>query len=170
MEEKLRELLRQVGEGKFLLIGAHALEYYGVVRQTLDVDLLIAASSEREITAALLGFGYSRAGRSRVVARYQSSEPRSPDVDVLPVDAGTFARLLDDSRDSGGGIRVPSLPHMFALKAHAIRNDPRREPRDLADMIELWRANNETISVGELEEICNKFGPRSLFQKISVHR
>ena len=55
---------------------------------------------------------------------------------------------------------------MIALKLHAVRNDARREARDLGDVAELLRLNPGRISVEELEELCAKFGSREIAAKL----
>jgi hypothetical protein len=127
-----------------LLVGGHALTAYGVVRQTIDVDCLIAVDDKNALAQTLKGDGYREIGSTENAVRYASSATALPDVDVLLVDAATFEKLFTEGnnlRRAEQDFRVPSLRHLIALKLHAIRNDPRREARDFADIAELLRLN-----------------------------
>jgi hypothetical protein len=59
----------------FLIVGGHALAAHGVVRQTIDIDCLIAAEDEEIFEANLTAGGYVPAARSET--RSQQSEIRS---------------------------------------------------------------------------------------------
>jgi hypothetical protein len=54
-----------------LLIGGHALQAYGVTRQTLDVDVLVSEAHATAMDAALHHVGYSQVARSEIFARYR---------------------------------------------------------------------------------------------------
>jgi hypothetical protein len=153
----------------FLVVGGHALTAYSVVRQTIDVDCLIAFNKTNALAQILRGGGYREIGRTENAVRYANSAPELPDVDVLLVDASTFEKLFAESKILRRGqhdFRVPSLRHLIALKLHAIRNDPRREARDFADIAELLRANPGKISRQELQQIAQQFAPAEFETKL----
>ena len=93
------------------------------------------------------------------------------DVDLLFVDAPTFDRL-----ESGGvplqrgrvTLHAPALPHLIALKLHAIRNNPAREAGDLGDIARLLHANREAIAANELAALCEQFGPPGINAKLQT--
>lgn len=152
-----------------LLVGGHALPVFGVVRQTVDVDCLIAEGSLPGIADVLAREGYAEKERTPNFVRYRHHSAHLMDVDVLLVDQGTFDRMHKESVSSQVGpvaARVPSLPHFIALKLHAIRNNPKREPRDVADIVDLLRANPDAIAASELGELCAKYGPEGIDQKL----
>jgi nucleotidyltransferase AbiEii toxin of type IV toxin-antitoxin system len=152
-----------------LLVGGHALTAYNVVRQTIDVDCLIAADDRNTLAHILRGGGYREIGSTENAVRYVSSAPELPDVDVLLVDAATFERLFGESnilRRGQHDFPVPSLRHLIALKLHAIRNDQRREARDFADIAELLRANSGKISREELQQLSRRFAPAGFETKL----
>src|SRR5437773_6439603 len=120
-----------------LLVGAHALTAHGVVRQTIDIDCLIVAEDQENFAAHLAAGGYRETGRSENFARYSHASANVPEIDVLFVDRDTFSKLEENAvrlRRGAHDFLVPDLSELIALKLHAIRNDPRREPRDLADI------------------------------------
>ena len=152
-----------------LVVGGHALTAYGVVRQTVDVDCLIAADDKNALAHILRSGGYREVGSTENAVRYVNSAPGLPDVDVLLVDAATFEKLVTESnilRRGQHDFRVPSLRHFIALKLHAIRNDPRREARDSADIAELLRANPGKIPREELQQLSRQFAPAEFETKL----
>jgi predicted nucleotidyltransferase len=64
--EDMRELLEilEKHDVKYMLVGGHAVNYYGYIRTTQDMDLLIYPSTQNStrIMAALDEFGFGGAG------------------------------------------------------------------------------------------------------------
>jgi hypothetical protein len=152
-----------------LLIGAYALQAYGVIRQTLDVDILISEADASAVDAGLRCAGYSEVVRSEIFARYRHSSVEMADVDVLYVDSETAKRIAREASEyplAETTCLVPTLSHLLALKLHAIRNNPRRESRDFADILELIRANPRDISKDELHGLCVRYGPEGIWEKL----
>jgi predicted nucleotidyltransferase len=152
-----------------LLVGGMALPAYGVVRQTLDIDCLIAEEHASALGEVLKGAGYSEQARSDNFIRYTGPEDEQFDVDVLLVDTETMSELVSESRafDLGPAtMRVPSLRHLVMLKLHAIKNEPKRELRDLSDVVEMLRFQPDSISTEELAEICARYGPPGILDRL----
>ena len=57
----------------------------------------------------------------------------------------------------------------MALKLHAIRQDPRRELQDLADIQALLRLNPEAINAEELLQLIERHGPTRSASRILGH-
>lgn len=152
-----------------LIVGGHALTAHGVVRQTIDIDCLVAAEDHGALAEVLRQAGYSLAAQSENFARYAAKAPDLPEMDVLLVDSSTFQKLQQSSvrlRRGRHEFQVPGLVQLIALKLHAMRNEPRREARDLADIAELLRLNPGSIGATELSEICERFGPPGMIDKL----
>ena len=156
-----------------LLIGGHALPAYGVVRQTVDVDFLIVDADENNLKEILLTKGYTEEHRSDLFIRYCGSTSDYMDVDVLLVDQATFNTIFENSNTyeiSSLSLHIPSMDHLIALKLHAIKNDPRRELKDLLDIVELLRQNPDLVQTEELKTICQQYGPDKIYQKLEHYR
>lgn len=152
-----------------LVIGAHALQELGVPRQTFDLDLMIAETDKESIAKILLDDGYTSVAETKNFQRFSHPRPERMDIDLLFVDSSTFEKLAAHSSTSKSGtstLRIPSIPHFIALKLHAIRNNPKREARDLGDIAELLRARPGVLSPQQLEESCRKFGPKGVYSKL----
>ncbi len=73
-----------------LLIGGYSLPAYGVMRQTLDVDCLIAETKTDCLKCILSGAGYVEQEKTENFARYSHPSVRLMDVDIVFVDQSTF--------------------------------------------------------------------------------
>ncbi len=159
--------------GRGLLIGGLALQQYAVARQTLDVDCLICDADRDRIVGLFKkeGFAVTAETGSFVRLRHESVHMMDVmmDLDLLLVDAETLSEMLAESRPAGigsRGLRVPCLAHLIALKLHSVRNDPKRELRDLSDIVELLRANPDVVTAEELERLTGGYGPDGALEKI----
>ena len=156
-----------------LVIGGHALAAHGVARQTVDVDCLIAVENRQLLDAHLCGGGFKQTGETENFARYSHPSDLVPDVDVLFVDASTFDKLhvgVIPLQRGQAILQAPALPHLIALKLHAIRNNPAREAGDLGDIARLLNANPGAISANELAALCTQFGPPGIDAKLQALR
>ncbi len=152
-----------------LLIGGHALLAFGVARQTLDIDCLMVDSDSEVLHTILTKAGYMETERTENFVRYSHSSIYLMDVDAMLVDRGTFDKMLQHSsvyRVGAISVRVPCLVHLIALKLHAIRNNPKRELKDLGDIVELLRSNSGKVASEELESTCVRYGPDGIYAKI----
>ena len=153
-----------------LLIGGMALPAFDVVRQTIDLDCLIAVDDESLLRTVLVEAGYNEIERSKNFVRYVSASIYHYDIDVLMVDQKTFDSMISCSSafDMGHNtiINVPSISHMIMLKLHAIKNNKKRELKDLSDIVEILRNNVSEISDAELETICSRYGPEGVYKRI----
>jgi hypothetical protein len=173
MQSVLRLLAEISEEMRFpiLVIGGHALQAYGVSRQTVDVDVLVSETHAGMLDAALLRAGYSQLIRSEIFARYRHTSMVMADVDVLYVDGDTATRMSAQATRWAVGERtclVPALSHLIAMKLHTIRSNPQREPRDFADIVEIVRANPDSLSQDDLHGLCVKYGPEGEWEKIEA--
>ena len=154
---------------ELLLIGGHALQRYGYARQTLDVDALIVASKVEAMTETLGQAGYNPTASTQSFVRFRHDSVYLMDIDILLIDAHTMQRMMSESEQltlHGNPFRVPSLLHLVALKLHAISNNPDREQRDLADILELLRLNAASVDAAALKDTVSRFAPESLADKI----
>jgi len=144
-----------------LLVGGQALPAYGVVRQTLDIDCLAAPAGQAKLKRVLELAGYCLAGQSAAVLRYHHDSLLLVDVDILLVNVDTYDKLLRDSREwrtEKSVWRVPSLPHLMALKLHSMKNNPARRGHDLTDLISLLEQNPQALTREAVRDLCQEFG------------
>ncbi|MGC9170892.1 MAG: DUF6036 family nucleotidyltransferase [Thermoproteus sp.] len=126
------EICRSMGYRVFL-IGARALEFYGLVRQTADWDLAIDQPFTVEVrdrlTEALRGVGYSVQWRKWGL--YVDAEGVHVDINYAPL-------ILDDEFVSrcreAGGLLIPSPEDLAVLK---LASGERKDIEDLKKLLRL---------------------------------
>ncbi len=152
-----------------LLIGGMALPAFDVIRQTVDTDCLMATSKETALQDVLIAAGYIEVQRTYNFVRYTSVSVYHSDVDVLLVDDNTFEKVFVDSTPFKVGnatINVPSAENMIMLKLHAMKNNHKRELKDLSDIIDMIRNDPSRIKDKELQKMCDQYGPDGIYEKI----
>ncbi len=63
-------------------------------------------------------------------------------------------------------LRVPSLPHLIALKLHAARQES-REGRDVPDIVALLEANPGVVPPAVLCELCARYGTPGIAEQLA---
>ena len=153
-----------------ILIGGFAVNYYRVARQTADVDFLITKEGFEKIFGYLQRAGYKKRSEQENFTQLKSAKLSLMDVDFMFVDQETLAKVLKESHKIKivkQGFFVPSLDHLIALKLHSIKHNPKiRLTRDLPDIINLIRINEVDIKNSRFKELCLKYGPEEIYQRI----
>lgn len=154
----------------YVLIGGFAVNYYGVTRQTADVDLLITKENAAKALEPLKRAGYVEGVMQEVFARLEGSKTYVMDIDFMFVDKETLTRIIKDGKKvkiAGKTFVVPSLNHLIALKLHSVKFNPKiREFRDLPDIINLLRMNKVNVKTDQFRKLCLKYGTKELYHKI----
>lgn len=152
-----------------ILIGGFAINFYSVVRQTVDIDFLITKDDFDKILPALHEQGYQVVRQSEVFANLESTDHRLLDLDYMFVDQNVLEKILKDGREvqiAKGKFIIPSIDHLIALKLHSIKGNPKRELKDLPDIIGLVENNGIDVRSKTFEELCLKYGNPDLLVKI----
>jgi len=152
-----------------LLIGGHALQAYGIVRQTLDIDWITPDEDRDALKEMMIEKDFTLLAQTENFLRFHHQKTGVMDIDVLLVDRKTFQVMYDAGTDYKHGTlqwRIPSPGHLIALKLHAIKNNPRREARDVADILDLIRSSENKVSLEDLCQLCRKYGPEGIYQRI----
>ena len=130
---------------RYALVGGHAVNYYGYVRNTQDLDLLIdpTPGNADRVMCALMAFGFGEAGIPQQLfeaeggAVHLGEEPNR--IDILTSLKGVSNNKIFERtvlvEFEGIEVKIISLDHLFEAK----RNSSRQ--RDLADADELERVN-----------------------------
>lgn len=130
---------------QYVLVGGHAVNYYGYVRSTQDVDFLVMPSPEnaQNLMKALSEFGFGDAG---IPQEYFEREGTAVHLGVEPnrIDLLTHLKGISNETVFGNSKRVElggmllniiAYSDLLAAKRHSER------PRDLADVDELEKTN-----------------------------
>ncbi|MGD8441415.1 MAG: nucleotidyltransferase [Holophagae bacterium] len=142
--KKLLELFREF-KVQYALVGGHAVNYYGYVRTTQDMDLLVLPTTENaeRIMDALSVFGFGGAGIPQGLferdhgAAHLGVEPNRIDIltSLKGVENSTIFERTHVVEIDGVSVNIISLEDLLAVKRSSDR------PRDLADADELAKIN-----------------------------
>jgi hypothetical protein len=159
------------GELHFLLIGGRGLEAHGYVRNTKDVDFLTAVEDAPAMERLLQAAGYHKEAETEHFSRWRHHSLAAEDVDVMLVSATTFAALASDAvtmQLGSAALRIPSAKGLVALKFHAMKNNPDRFAKDIADVLALARCAPEELPAEELRALCGRYGTPALRDKLEI--
>lgn len=144
----------------YALIGAFALKAYGYARATQDIDIVARRKGQNKIVAKLETIGFETIYRSSGYSNHVHPIFKAGCIDFVYVGGRTADTLFGAVRELLvlGDIRVPvvSPEHLVALKLFAIKNNPQRLLRDLADI--KYLVDLPGISRAEVKRAFEKYG------------
>lgn len=125
---------------RYAVIGGLAIRAWGHVRATQDVDFVV----EQKSRAQAVAFAEAQGFETLHVSDGYSNHVRGADrVDFMYVDSVTAADIFNGAqhREVIAGVRmdVAKPEHLSAMKAIAIKYNPRRGWRDVDDVLFLLR-------------------------------
>lgn len=161
---------------RVFIVGGYAVNAHGFSRMTQDSDCLIVADDLKKADEVFREDGFIMSRKLQSHARYFNADCVPPLVDVLLVNESTFGKMWPERiacEFHGHALQIPRLDHLFAMKLHAIRNQPDRVSKDLLDICELIKVNPGVVSRERLTELCHQFGPpekaAALIEMILIH-
>ncbi len=170
--EILREILSRTDPKlmPFLLIGGHAVNFYGISRQTGDLDLLVRLNDKTRWQDLLISFNYKIGQNDSNFARFRSDILTSWPLDLMFVNDETFSKLLAEAKIGTLGdssVKIVSPRHLAILKIHALKKyQEHRFVKDYNDLVSLLKIPAVGISNDELRELCLKYATMELFNKL----
>lgn len=154
----------------FLVIGGHAVNAYGISRQTGDLDLLVPLRNRAQWHALMLRIKFSAIQDDERFARYIPPDLAAWPIDFMFVDDETFEKLHSESKPANIGVaetRTVSARHLLILKIHALNQDQsHRETKDFNDAFGLLRAGVTGVTPEELLTFCTRYANRALYDKL----
>lgn len=122
----------------YAVIGAFGLHAYGLSRATFDLDFVTDSGAQRKLVAFLESLGYETLHRSAGYSNHVHSDHSWGRVDIVYVEGETSRRLFEGCRPvlrlSDLMLPVPRPEHLAAMKVQAMKNDPERTLREMADI------------------------------------
>ncbi|MFH1283877.1 MAG: nucleotidyl transferase AbiEii/AbiGii toxin family protein [bacterium] len=155
---------------KHVLIGGFAINYYGVSRQTADIDFLITTDDFKKISKNILKIGYKVGDLQDNFIHLVNPQNILLDLDFMIIDNDTITKILKNSEKItivGADFFVPSLLNLIALKLHSLKyNQKIRELKDMPDIINLIKINKVDYKSKEFRNLCKKYGSIKIYNKI----
>lgn len=153
---------------EFLMIGGHAVNYYGYSRATIDVDFMIASSDVQEVREVMKAAGFTNVSESDNVIFF--NHPENPHrVDYLKVDSGSMTQLLQNAEHisyANVEVSAPRLKDLIAMKLFALANGAKqREEKDLPDIVHLSMEHGLSAE-GDLKPLCERFANNEVYEAV----
>ena len=122
----------------YALVGAFALKAYGYLRATEDVDFLVRGAYQSSIVAYLESIGYETIYRSPGYSNHVHPLAKLGRIDFIYVEGQTADVILSEAKPllliDDISVPVAKAEHLIALKVFAMKNDPERSFREMADL------------------------------------
>jgi hypothetical protein len=152
----------------YALIGAFALKAYGYSRATQDIDFLARGQDQDTIIGMLESLGFETTYRSTGYSNHQHALSGLGRIDFVFARGGTADTLFRDVQELLvlGDIRIPvvSPEHLVALKVFAIKNNPQRSLREMADIEYLLKMPG--VDREEMKKSFEKYGQMEKYHEI----
>ncbi|MGO8675338.1 MAG: nucleotidyltransferase [Limisphaerales bacterium] len=153
----------------FLVIGGHAVNFYGYSRETADLDLLVWQDARAAWVELFRGLGYAVDRDAEAFVQFAPPAQAEWPVDLMLVRKPTFARMLAASVEVnmyGARLRIPSLDHLVALKLHALKHTrAHRFLKDFQDVEGLVRTSHLDLQTESVRQLFLKYGNLELYEK-----
>jgi len=122
----------------YAVVGAFALKAYGYLRATQDVDFLVRGTHQSRIIAYVESLGYETIYRSAGYSNHVHPLANLGRIDFIYVEGETADIILSEARPllvlDDISVPVVRAEHLIALKVFAMKNDPERSFREMADL------------------------------------
>ena len=122
---------------RYAAIGAFGLHAYDLAQATLDLDLATESAAQPKLVAFLESLGYETLYRSAGYSNHVHALADLGRLDFVYVDSETGRLLFRGGATLQLGehrVPVPRPEHLIAMKVHAMKNDPSRTLREMADI------------------------------------
>ncbi|MCC6221277.1 MAG: nucleotidyl transferase AbiEii/AbiGii toxin family protein [Deltaproteobacteria bacterium] len=155
---------------EFLLIGGHAINIYGLSRQTGNIDLVVRRDDRNWWLELFSRLKYQVGQNDDKFARFRSDILGVWPLNLMFVDNNTFEKLLSQATAAQIGlaqVKAVSARHLATMKIHALKiYQAHRHVKDYNDLLWLLRSGKTQLSLSEVEELCNRYASSELFEKI----
>lgn len=155
-----------------LLAGGWAVCHYGYSRLTLDIDWVCQRSKEKEATALMDQLHFTKYSVGMASRFKNRKHPTLPFVDLIWVDDATFHRMAEPDSDLEPGqtqkFRVINFRSLLAMKLYALKDDEKRDHKDLLDIRLLLRYGYARIPEEELKSMCERYAGPDAYNLIRI--
>lgn len=152
----------------YALIGAFALKAYGYTRATQDVDFIARQKDQKKIIVNLESLGFETLYSSTGYSNHLHSLSGLGRIDFVYVKGDTAESIFKEAVRIllFDNLTVPVVrpEHIVALKVFAMKNDPDRALREMADIKELLSLPE--INLQEVQKYFEKYGQMERYYDI----
>lgn len=152
----------------YALIGAVAMGFWGVRRDTVDIDILVKESDREKIISLMKGFGYDHLVSSNFADQFGHVLKSMGLIDFLYTKKKRS--IIESSKTFKGlgdvEIHVALPEDIIGMKLDAISNNPNRELQDWADIKAIVELLGESLDWNKIKEYCKITGMEDKYEKI----
>ena len=152
----------------YALIGAFALKAYGYTRATQDVDFIAKQKDQKKIIVNLESLGFETIYSSTGYSNHLHPLSGMGRIDFVYVKGDTAESIFKEAVRIllFDNLTVPVVrpEHIVALKVFAMKNDPDRALREMADIKELLSLPE--INLQEVQKYFEKYGQMERYYDI----
>jgi len=153
----------------FALIGAFALHAYGYVRATGDIDFVVRSDHQEKIVGYLQSLGYETLHRSKGFSNHLHPLANLGRIDLIYVEGETAETIFSGTKSipvfEGLSAPVVKPEHLVALKIFAMKNDPERSFREMADIRHLM--DHVEIDIEVVRGYFERYGQLEKFYELT---
>lgn len=153
-----------------ILVGGWAVNLLGVVRQTIDFDIMILEDDFSMVKEVFQCTTYKLLAHTSLYARFESKTATVTLIDTLFANQRTYRILSDSSKKinvCGETFLLPKPEHIIAMKLHAVKHGEKiRGGKDFQDIIDLIAANKLDRHSSDFKELCLKYGNDEIYGRI----
>lgn len=162
-----------IAEGltEFLLVGGHAVIFFGIPRFTEDVDFLIPARDHLAWRDFLDRLGYWFGHGTRGFEQFFCSGEGIPRIDLMLVGDDTWEKLYasatKENLTDNLALWLPAPEHLIAMKLQAATNETRsKSEQDWSDVVELIKRCKLDFDDESFRELIRRYGGGGAIKKI----
>jgi len=157
----------------YAVIGGFAMNALGMVRSTVDLDLLVLAEDTPQLQKLLETLGYSCVYKTENVSQYTSPSQALGEIDVLHAFRAASLRMLKRCRkislfNDTINLNVLCPEDIIGLKLQALVNDESRKEKELSDIHLLMAHFKDGLAWDIIKEHFDLFEQRALFQSLKA--
>ncbi|NWG02068.1 MAG: nucleotidyltransferase [Syntrophaceae bacterium] len=153
----------------YALVGSFALKAYGYLRATQDVDFLVRSPHQSRIIAYLESLGYETIYRSVGYSNHVHPLTNLGRIDFIYVEGETADVILSEAKPllvlDDISVPVVRAEHLIALKVFAMKNDPERSFREMADLQYLLKLPG--LDMEEIRGYFEKYGQMEKYDELT---
>lgn len=153
----------------YAVVGAFALKAYGYLRATQDVDFLVRAAHQSRIITYLESLGYETIYRSTGYSNHVHPLANLGRIDFIYVEGETADIILSEATPllvlDDISVPVVRAEHLIALKVFAMKNDPERSFREMADLQYLLKLPG--LDLEEIRGYFEKYGQMEKYDELT---
>ncbi len=157
---------------KYAVIGGFALESAGVIRATMDIDLLVLADDKTAIKATMFSNGYKQIHESDDVITFIGTNDSLGRVDFLLAHRKYTLAMLERAQKKSvlqgqAEIYVVEPEDLIGLKIQAVANDQQRFNQDMADIQMIIKNKYKTLDFNRIREYFALFNKLDDYNKLT---